>query len=280
MDGQMGIMGQPTTIDVTFDFRQDTPPGADPDRHSPTLRSYHRLLWSKPLPGGGAFVLDDSSPAAYLYHRSPLGEFILSSDSVIPTFRKERTLASIFEQIPASERDEFLRLTYSIGGMMVFPSNKVAGRMTINGARGFDRRIKDRFDLTLECIRRHYTGDHSPLSDVLARYEGFFRLFASFQGYVEFFLLQDLVSADYSVVRFSAPFSEFIGSPVPATLEAYRKYRDLAAEFVTARNARILNFCSSSALAKPVIAKLDSGHAGRSALDRASLLARSSSSRP
>ena len=114
-------MGQPTTIDVTLDFRQDTPPGADPDRYSPTLRSYHRLLWSKPLPGGAAFALDDSSPKAYLHHRSPLGEFFLCSDSVIPSFRKERTLASIFEQIPASERDEFLRLTYTMGGMMVFP---------------------------------------------------------------------------------------------------------------------------------------------------------------
>jgi hypothetical protein len=118
-------MGQPTTIDVNFDFRQDTPPGADPDRYSPTLRSYHRLLWSKPLPGGAAFALDDGLSNAYLYHRSPLSEFFLSSDSVIPSFRKERTLASVFEQIPASERDEFLRLTYTIGGMMVLgPSAK------------------------------------------------------------------------------------------------------------------------------------------------------------
>ena len=170
----------------------------------------------------------------------------MSSDSVIPSFRKERTLASIFEQIPASERDEFLRLTYTMGGMMVFPGNKVAGKMTINGARGCHPRIKDRFDLTLECIRRHYTGERSPLSDVLARYEGFFRLFESFKGYVEFFLLQDLVSADYSAVRFSAPFTEFTGSPVPSTLEAYRRYRDLAAEFIAARNARILSFCSLS----------------------------------
>jgi hypothetical protein len=80
-------MGQPTSIDVTFDFRQDTPPGADPDRHSRTLRCYHRLLWSKPLPVGATFVLDDSSPKAYLYHRSPLGEFLLSSDSVREHFR-------------------------------------------------------------------------------------------------------------------------------------------------------------------------------------------------
>jgi hypothetical protein len=259
-------MGQPTTIDVTFDFRQDTPPGTDPDAQSPTLRSYHRLLWSKRLPGGAAFALDDSSLKAYLHHRSPLGEFFLCGDTVIPSFRRERSLASIFEQIPASERDEFMRLTYTIGGMMVFPGNRVAGAMTINGARGFHPKIKDRFDLTLECIRRHYIGDHNPLSEVLARYGEFFNLFESFRGYVEFFLLQDLVSADYSAVRFSAPFNEFTGSPVPATLEAYRRYRDLAAEFVTARNARILSFCSSSAHAPTHTAHPDSVHAGASVI--------------
>ena len=37
-------------IDITFDFRTDTPTGTDPDALSPTLRSYHKFLWSKPLP--------------------------------------------------------------------------------------------------------------------------------------------------------------------------------------------------------------------------------------
>jgi len=39
-------------IDITFDFRSDTPgyPKKDPDALSPTLRRYHKLLWSKPLP--------------------------------------------------------------------------------------------------------------------------------------------------------------------------------------------------------------------------------------
>ena len=63
--------------------------------------------------------------------------------------------------------------------------------MTINGARGVNGKIKDRFDLTLECIRRHYTSEKSPLSDTLQRYSPFFNLFENFQGYVDFFLLQD-----------------------------------------------------------------------------------------
>lgn len=69
-------------IDTAFDFRSDAR-GRDPDTHSPTLRDYHRLLWSKSLPGGAAFNLSDASPGAYLHHRSDLGEFFLSSDSVI-----------------------------------------------------------------------------------------------------------------------------------------------------------------------------------------------------
>lgn len=36
-------------IDTTFDFYTDANDG-DPNSTSPTLRSYHQLLWSKPLP--------------------------------------------------------------------------------------------------------------------------------------------------------------------------------------------------------------------------------------
>src|SRR3954449_9843711 len=54
-------------IDVTFDFRSDTPPGRDPDALSPTLRRYHKLLWSKPLPSGAPFVLDDTTRGVYLH---------------------------------------------------------------------------------------------------------------------------------------------------------------------------------------------------------------------
>ena len=42
-------------IDTAFDFRTDAN-GKDPDSHSLTLRRYHRLLWSKPLPNGGMHV--------------------------------------------------------------------------------------------------------------------------------------------------------------------------------------------------------------------------------
>jgi len=41
----------------------------------------------------------------------------------------------------------------------------------------------DRFDVTLECIRRHYRGEDSPLAEVLAQHADFLRLFRDFRGF-------------------------------------------------------------------------------------------------
>lgn len=229
-------------IDITFDFRTDTPPGKDPDSLSPTLRKYHQLLWGKPLPSGLVFTLDNSGPF-YLHHRSEAGEFFLASDTVIPAFSREQRISHIIDQIPPEELDAFNNLGYTIGGMMLFPGNRIGRQMTINGARGFHPRIKDRFDLTVECIRRHYCGAPSPLTASLARYVDFFRLFGDFQGYVDHFLLQDIVSDDGSTVRFFAPFENFATSPLPGSVGAYREYRRLAMDFIETRNQRILQSC-------------------------------------
>jgi Family of unknown function (DUF6994) len=226
-------------IDITFDFRSDTPQGKDPDAFSPKLRTYHKILWSKPLPSGVVFELDDTTPHIYLHHRSEVGEFFLSSDAVIPTFSRDRRISYFISQIPVEEREVFNGIGYTIGGMMVFPGNRLGRKMTINVARGFHPRIKDRFDLTVECIRRHYHNERSPLSDTLARYADFFGLFGGFRGYVEFFLLQDLVTKDYSALRFFTPFEDFSTSPLPGSIDAYLAYRQFAVDFIKARNSRI-----------------------------------------
>jgi hypothetical protein len=235
-------------IDVTFDFRSDTPPGRDPDAFSPTLRRYHHVLWSKPLPSGAPFELYVTTPGLYVHHLSQLGEFWLSSDAVIPSFSKWLRMAHIIDQIPVVEREEFIRISYTIGGMMVFPANKVDRKPTINGARGFNQRIADRFDLTLECVRRHYLDQPSPLSDTLARYADFFGLFGNFAGYVDFFHLQDLVDEFTAMVKFFTPFEDFAASPLPGTLDAYVEYRHRTIEFVESRNWRIADHVRATAL--------------------------------
>jgi hypothetical protein len=227
-------------IDITFDFRSDTPVGKDPDSHSPTLRKYHKFLWSKPLPSGTMFTLNDAIPNIYLHHNSELGEFFLSSDSAIHTFSRWPSMTPIISQIDGEEIELFRKLAYTMGSMMIFPGNRIDGKATINGARGFHPLIKDRIDLTLECIRRHYKKESSPLEEALSRYSDFFSLFENFKGYVEFFLLQDLVSPDYLTIKFFRPFANFKPPVVPNTVDEYQSYKQLAIEFVNKRNQRIL----------------------------------------
>ena len=230
------------TIDTSYDVRTDAD-GKDPDTHSPTLRRYHRLLWSKALPGGDMFDLIEQG--LYLHHKSSLGEFWLSGDSLIQTFIRWKSMRHITMQCTEMEDDEFFTLGCTVGGMIVFPANKIDGKMTINGAKGFNRAIADRMDLALECIRRHYIGGKSPLSDTLSRYANFFDLFENFRGYVSHFLLQDLVTEDYQDVRFFTRFDKFrrednFPSPaVPRDVDTYREFRRRSIDFIKARNQRI-----------------------------------------
>lgn len=229
-------------IDVTYDFRTDSG-GKDPDAFSITLRRYHRHLWSKPLPCGTLFALSDTEPGHYLHHSSALGEVSLSSDSIIPSFTRWKSLKHITTLFPEAENESFRSIGYTIGGMMIFPANRVNGKQTINGMRGFNRQIADRFDLTLECIRRHYMGSPSPLGETLSRYATFFSLFKDFRRYVDFFLLNDLVSDDYASVHFFMFFEGFTTASVPRHAEEYLDYRRRSIEFVHARNRRIAHAC-------------------------------------
>lgn len=226
-------------FDITFDVRSDTPKDRDPDAHSPTLRRYHKALWSKPLPNGKPFNLSDATGKAYLHHASDLGEFFLSSDGIGTTLTGVKKLFPIIGQFPKDEIDTFYTHCCTIGGYILFPSNKMDNKMTINGFRGFSPRLRDRIDLTLECIRRHYLEEASPLSATLQRYSDYFDLFGDFRGYVDFFLMQDLVASDYSSIKFFLPFDTFDSPPLPESVEAYRSYKIAVTEFISGRNQRI-----------------------------------------
>ena len=177
--------------------------------------------------------------AYFLHHRSEIAEFSLTSDTIIHSYTRWSRLKHITKLFPEEENEAFRTIGSTIGGRLVFPGNMIEGKQTINGARGCHSKIRDRFDLTLECIRRHYIGQHSPLGDTLKRYREFFALFGDFRGYVEFFMLQDLVVDDYSAVTFFMPFDDFRTPPVPGDVDTYREYRRLTIEFLEARNRRI-----------------------------------------
>jgi hypothetical protein len=235
-----------TAIDTTFDVYSDTPSGRDPDSHSSTLRRYHRMLWSKPLPDGSAFDLADEHPRGYLSHKSQLGEISFSSDSIGHTYRYVRSMAKIIDCIPAAEVNNFFATCSTVGAYIIFPSRTIDRKPTINGARGLHWKIRDRFDLTLECIRRHYQERDSPLGEALGRYADFFGLFGNFKGYVEFFLLQDMVSKDH--IEFLLPFRDFDTSPLPSDINEYRWYKGRLVDFIVARNHRIARHAALSGL--------------------------------
>lgn len=236
-------MGEPEEFDDDYNFFDDAPAGKDPDSRSPTLRRYHRLLWSKPLPDGRPFELHAGRALApYLVYEADDTSFVLGSDAITSSYTRwlrPKSLADAIGALNEDQRSRYLNPPYTIGSAMIWPVRK-KDRPTMNTARGLRLSIADRMDLTLECIRRHYAGEpESPLADVITAYADFFELFEGFTEFVEFFHFQDLVTPDYKEVRFYLPFDNFERSGTPATTEDYVTYREATLEFIEGRKRRM-----------------------------------------
>jgi hypothetical protein len=225
-------------IDIEYDFRNDAN-GGDVDKFSSTLRRYHKILWSKPLPNGNIFSLNDTMENVYLYYQADKQEYFLSSDSIVHTYSTWKRTEHIIKQIPEDEINEFLHIAYTIGGYIIFPCNKVNDLPTINQERGTNQKIDDRFDITLECIRWFYNNETSPLEETLKRYDNYFKLFENFKGYCDFFLLQDLTLDNCEKINYFLPFHDLEQNPYPKTIKDYYKYKNNAIEFNNNRNKRI-----------------------------------------
>lgn len=229
-------------IDPTFDFRSDTPPNKDPDAFSETLKFYHKRLWSKQLPNGHLLDLTDKKSGNYLYFSESGKGLNLTSDAITHTYRDTVKLQSIIQDVPSDVMNKFYNSSFAIGGYILFPGGKRDGVQTINQARGCNLKIADRFDLTLECIRRQYLGITNPLANTLNGYWDFFELFGDFRGYVEFFLLHDLVDDSFERIKFHLPFDdEFPSRPFPKTVDEYIHYMNNTLKFINRRTERMLN---------------------------------------
>ena len=226
-------------IDVHFDVQTDSR-GKDPDYASATMKSYHQLLWSKQLPNKEVMNLETGKDCYLKWNGIYLG-----SDSITATFRNGRN--KHFEEFKKgiTNYEEYekrnLSKLYTIGGAIIFPQT----HWSMNRARGCHPRICDRWDLTLECIRRYYAGEHSPLDRSLLESKQFFDLFLDFKGYVDFFLLQDCVDDDYNV-KFWLNTSLFESNPLPQTLESYKEWVQTQLDFAAKRNARIQQYINST----------------------------------
>jgi hypothetical protein len=228
-------MEDPCEIDVDYNFFTDTPAGRDPDSHSPTLRRYHQLLWSKPLPDGRPFELHAGrTRSPYLVFQANGTRFVLGSDTIAT--RHRRKLHHLYSQLPDKVNDAFLRRSYTICGFIVFP----VSRGSLNQTRGTHPRIQDRWDLTLEAIRRHYDGGTSPLASTMDQHADFFALFGSFKGYVDHFVLGDFLD-ESGAVRFLLPFDNYESPALPSDLPTYARYRLESLKLFKARRLSISN---------------------------------------
>lgn len=237
-------------IDVHFDFTSDTPRywegfwerkdgiglgKNDPDSRSRMMREYHSIVWSKQLPNGEMMELVPDGRHHYLKWK----DMGFSSDSITASFRYygNPVIDEVKKVVPDYRAfvENYLHKAYTIGGAMIYPD----GLKNLNTSRGCHPRIKDRWDLTLECIRRHYAGEESPLTKVMERDRAFYDLFVDFKGYVDFFLFQDLVTEDYSRVKLWLDTPLFETYPMPKDVETYLAWIDSQLDFVEKRNRRI-----------------------------------------
>jgi len=231
-------------IDTKFNFYTDTK-GVDPDNPvngSPTLKKYHKTLWSKALPNGELFRLSDNPKAKYLYHKSSLGEFYLGSDAITHSYKNQKRKKDLISSVK-KESEELFDFGSCIASYIIFPDRQINRKPTINQARGVNHFIDDRFDLTLECIRRFYKGESSPLFNTLLKYKNFFDLFESFENYVEYFLLQDLIDNKSKSIKFYLPFDDFKSPPEFHSVEDYLIYKSRVLEFNQKRKLRISPTC-------------------------------------
>ena len=131
--------------------------------------------------------------------------------------------------------ENYLRTSYTIGGATIFPKRHGG----IHQSRGCIPLIKDRWELTLECIRRYYRNEPITLYNTLKKDKEFFDLFVDFKGYVDFFYMQDCVSSDYNSVIIWLGKGDFSQNPLPNTVDEYIHWINCNLEFVKRSNQRI-----------------------------------------
>lgn len=170
-------------------------PYADPDSECDELREMHYRLYNhyasyikRPFSFDEIKYSLSSSEERYFY-LSENGTLRLGSDTMNSSYLYYKSLGYIQSEMkkcgrnPEAEIEKYRKnIIYRPGNFIVFPKK---GRNSINVARGCCGKIKDRFDLTLDCIKKQYNNDENPLSKVLEGcWRGFFDRFENFKQYV------------------------------------------------------------------------------------------------
>lgn len=239
------------TININFKYTEDAN-GKDPDIHSAQLREDLLYLYRKGLPNGVLFDIQKGKDITddYLVWNG----WRFSSDSITNTYTHQKNYQWMIQELEKTAFYEELinkyrAVDYTIGCHIIYPKNNNKNNPkshSINQARGTNSKILDRMDLTLECIRRFYNNENSPLYDKLEENSYFFDLFKDktgkngFENYVDFFYLNDLlVNSDYTKINYFLPFDNFERLPKPQDTNEWKVFCEKQIDFINARNIRI-----------------------------------------
>ena len=220
----------------------------DPDIHSQTLRTYQQKLYSNRKCNGKQLLkhLVEGKNKHYDYLICTDTGTRFGSDSIINMYAY---------QLPEVEKEiyeyktkirDYIEKGYTIGGEIIFPKH----RMSMNQCRGINHKIRDRFDLTLECIRLFYEGKDNPLSKVLNTDKAFFNLFVDengengFKNYVDFFFLNDLILPNGKINFFLDTKTDIFScnDPRPQNKQEWQQLYDNQMIFLENRNKKINDF--------------------------------------
>ena len=241
-------------FDITFDYLLDTtPPGKDPDSHSPRLKADHQLLWTKELCERQLFKLTVSEIPKVrrnnylMFEQTPDKSITFGSDAITNSYTRwgrPNALAQAKAELSEEQKRRYLNPPYTIGSAMIWPVRGIH-LPTLNTSRGMRQSIADRMDLTLECIRRHYAKEPvSPLADVTTNYGDFFELFCTFEKFVEFFHFQDLVTPEGKIAFFLDEDEDtvFTRTGVPVTKDEYIRVQEASLKFIALRGNRMADW--------------------------------------
>ena len=245
-------------FDLSFDYETDRPSRTRPDadEDSPRLRLDHQLLWTKALSSGVTFA--PTAPPVrregYLIWTDATGErHWYGSDAITHSYTKwgsPKALAAAKSALSEAQRRRYLSPPYTIASSTIWPV-RTKDLPTINTARGFGstgRVLRDRIDLTLECVRLHYRQATNTLTPVLTAYNDFFSLFGDFTEFVEFFHFQDLVTSDFTRVRSLIRPDDVLGKTdfeceaTPTTVDEYVTYAEATLDFMAHRGNRMADW--------------------------------------
>ena len=226
----------------------------DPDIFNIDLRDCQQWLYSRDklcLHKGKNLEYD------YLFLETPC-YMRIASDCIINMNENYREYKQTNEQHLSNTSDYFRGLyqkyvdsAYTIGGEIIFPKRLYS----INVIRGQNTKIKDRFDLTLECIKRFYASIDNPddgiidnpLYETLDQDRAFFSLFDGFRDYVNFFFLDDLVKNDNVKFYFGEYDDDvFNHSALAWNQSEWEQMLENQLKFLDARNTRIHKFCNQN----------------------------------